>query len=1045
MDVFENLEKELQPYINEIKYKTNTEAKIVHLFTSFIEKVFKIDVKDIGYEDFVKSNIKEVSGRMDTVIGDIIIEFKKSLKSIRALDEATVELVKYFQAAYENEPESKKLGIITDGLIFKVYRAEIEDKKEVKKIVLINEIDISTKSTEFVFNWFDSFFFLESKTIPTSDNLKQMFGIISPQFGVTKIELIELYEKVKNNTRTKIKYDNWARFIEIVYGTRPDKIDLFITHTYLSTFAKLIVYLKLQKSNRFGNYDIPPILWGNVFTQLGIRNFVEDDFFTWTMSVSIRKQSSKIFEDMLRKLEKFDLDKLDEDVLKELYQDMVRPESRKQLGEFYTPDWLAEKIVIETLSDNSKKSVLDPSCGSGTFLFKTISYKIQKLQAENMPDSEILSHILDNVIGMDIHPLASIIAKTNYILALKKIIKNRNGPITIPVYLSDSIKIPQKKIEVINSISTFEFDTEILNKKFAFPASFSEDIKKMDEIIETMKEYGHDLDNTLEQTAGWKNFDVKETVTNLIKRFEGSLSKIKNENEKQILIKNIQTLFELIQKDSDSIWPYILRNMYRPIPLTEKKVDAIIGNPPWVPMKEMKNVNYQEFLKNESKKYDLIDTKKTQSIPHIELATLFFCKVSEIYLKKSGTISFVMPKSILIASHHEKFRTFSHPPMKLMKVYDLEKVQPLFRIISCVIFAKKEGNTSYPVEQVILKGKLEKFNEQLIEAKTKLSEEKTEYEPAIVSTNQSYYYKKFVDGATIYPRCFYYVNIKSGGVLGFDPNSPTIKSEINSNAKNPWNITCEGKVPKEFLFNSILGTDLIPFGTLKTKITFLPITYNENKISLFENHEDKNIVNDLKIYLKNIEDMWNQNRTGKNEKYSVYEYLNWHNKLVVQNPFAKFKVAYTASGSNIACSVIEPNRNVKYQIDGQELNLKGMFVDLTCFYCDFNDEDEAHYICAFLNSKEINELIKPFQAKGMFGPRHIYSWPLTFPIEKFNKKDSRHLKLSEISKKCHIKSQEFSKNNKFRSVGKIRGEIRKSLENELEEIDQIVKELLNMQ
>ena len=68
--------------------------------------------------------------------------------------------------------------------------------------------------------------------------------------------------------------------------------------------------------------------------------------------------------------------------LKELYQEMVRPDVRKQLGEFYTPDWLAEKMIIDEVleSDEPKKSVLDPSCGSGTFLFKTILYKIEKLQ-----------------------------------------------------------------------------------------------------------------------------------------------------------------------------------------------------------------------------------------------------------------------------------------------------------------------------------------------------------------------------------------------------------------------------------------------------------------------------------------------------------------------------------------------------------------------------------------------------------------------------------------------------------------------------------------
>ena len=54
-DVFKKLERELPNYINQIKNRTNTEAKIVHEFTSFIQKVFDIEAKDLDFEKFVKS------------------------------------------------------------------------------------------------------------------------------------------------------------------------------------------------------------------------------------------------------------------------------------------------------------------------------------------------------------------------------------------------------------------------------------------------------------------------------------------------------------------------------------------------------------------------------------------------------------------------------------------------------------------------------------------------------------------------------------------------------------------------------------------------------------------------------------------------------------------------------------------------------------------------------------------------------------------------------------------------------------------------------
>ena len=110
----------------------------------------------------------------------------------------------------------------------------------------------------------------------------------SPTYAIIKQELtMELYNKVKDDRpKYKIKYDNWARFLEIVYGDKPDELNLFITHTYLSTFAKLLVYLKINVSKKVNlkNYEYSThILWVMFSQQLrNSTNFVEDDFFTWT-------------------------------------------------------------------------------------------------------------------------------------------------------------------------------------------------------------------------------------------------------------------------------------------------------------------------------------------------------------------------------------------------------------------------------------------------------------------------------------------------------------------------------------------------------------------------------------------------------------------------------------------------------------------------------------------------------------------------------------------------------------------------------------------
>jgi hypothetical protein len=62
------------------------------------------------------------------------------------------------------------------------------------------------------------------------------------------------------------------------------------------------------------------------------------------------------------------------------------------------------------------------------------------------PTTKTLKHIEENVVGMDIHPLAVIVAKTTYLLGLGDLLEKRNKAIRIPVYLADSVQPPDEKL-----------------------------------------------------------------------------------------------------------------------------------------------------------------------------------------------------------------------------------------------------------------------------------------------------------------------------------------------------------------------------------------------------------------------------------------------------------------------------------------------------------------------------------------------------------------------------------------------------------------------
>src|SRR5207244_4669971 len=135
-------------------------------------------------------------------------------------------------------------------------------------------------------------------------------------------------------------------------------------------------------------------------------------------------------------------------------------ELRHDLGEYYTPDWLAEQVLNQLHGGTSDKKprspqerLLDPACGSGTFLVLHIRDVRQHAREDLLPQkkitrSQLLERILANVVGYDLNPLAVISARTNYLLALGDLLDEIKGDIDIPIYLASSVLTPSNGTEL---------------------------------------------------------------------------------------------------------------------------------------------------------------------------------------------------------------------------------------------------------------------------------------------------------------------------------------------------------------------------------------------------------------------------------------------------------------------------------------------------------------------------------------------------------------------------------------------------------------------
>src|SRR6266849_370679 len=216
-------------------------------------------------------------------------------------------------------------------------------------------------------------------------------------------------------------------------GLKPAEM-LFALHSYYALFMKLLAA-------------------GSIFRHLNITNFLEGDLFTWYTAVWT-EPIERLVRRMVAKLDDYNPGTMSEDpatsrdLLKKLYQQLFPKSVRHDLGEYYTPDWLAEHVLNELgyVGDPDKR-LLDPACGSGTFLVMAIN-RIKGWYEENRErcsydESDLCKKILANVVGFDLNPLAVMAARTNYLIAIRDFV-SRSGNVEIPIYLCDSVMTPSE-------------------------------------------------------------------------------------------------------------------------------------------------------------------------------------------------------------------------------------------------------------------------------------------------------------------------------------------------------------------------------------------------------------------------------------------------------------------------------------------------------------------------------------------------------------------------------------------------------------------------
>jgi len=465
------------------------------------------------------------------------------------------------------------------------------------------------------------------------------------------------------------------------------------------------------------------------------------------------------------------------------------------------------------------------------------------------------------------------------------------------------------------------------------------------------------------------------------------------------------------------------------------KYDIIVGNPPWVVMRSLKNREYQRFLKKEVFSYGLLSKRDKHLFSQMELATLFFCKCADLYLKDRGIIAFVMPRSVVGSSaHHSRFRKFENPRIKILKIIDLEDVKPLFNIPSCVLIGVKDGSTVYPV----VKDRYSGFSGMTLSkpppSNQSFSKEVTMYSPPHIQLQPSFYHEKFKAGASIFPRSLYYADL-------LEKKSHTIRLKTSDDiikiSKEPWKTQITSEVDSRFLFASLLAWEIIPFGYVTLRPVVLPVDIRDGKFRVHKVRElESNQFNCSVEWFKRAGEIWRSKRTIRSEKLfpDLSDRLNYNRLLTKQDPARRFCVLYNGTGSNLTSCVVDRSSLPSFNANGTRVNCSNFIADVKTWFFETDSEYEAYYLCAVLNSSIFNDAIKPFQPKGLFGARAIHRNPLLFDLPEFDIKKNLHLELAEKGMKAAVGIK-----GRFKAINKnLRSYVKQELEEKLCRIDRLV-------
>lgn len=918
------------------------------LVTELLRDGFGAAFSELEHERYLVDN----SGRVDVAWGATVIELKTDLR--REERDVVARMPDYLaDAGARSSPDRTAVGVATDGATFLAYTLDDDALSE------IGRLNVDVDHPERLLAWLEPLLSPTPDVVPTALTVTLAFGRHSLAFGRTRRALERMWAAVGDHPEVRLKRELWDGLLRQVYGDDVGSDGLFLQHTYLTILVKAIAARILDLPAD----DPEALLSGRLLAEEGIVGAVEADFFDWLL---LADGGGELVRSLAAETARFRLRDVEIDVLKSLYESLIDPDERHDLGEYYTPDWLAARVVAAAVERPLDERVLDPSCGSGTFLFHALRRLIAAGRATGLPPAEIVAACADRVFGLDVHPVAVTLARVTWLLALGDLAQDRSATLSVPVFMGDamqwSLRPLGRSAEVLVEVPG--------DPPLRIPAGLAGDQHLFERALD-------ELNRGLEVLA------EPAVIEDAMIRAGATAA------DAATLAQTFVQLKRLYQEGRNGIWTFVLRNLLRPVWLSHpgNRADVLVGNPPWIVYRHL-SAAMKDRMRDALGSYGLWVGGNLAT--HQDMCALFWARGAERYLADGGRLALVLPYSVLNAPVFAGLRDggLQRVRVALTNAWSLERVWPIFGAKSgssttstCVLFGQRDAEQA-PLERIDRwVGVLPRRDADEDEAAAALEHSRTAWPRPRTLEAASPYRQRFRQGATFNPRRFFLVEDATVGRLRPRRDAPRVRGRAGNLDNAPWTAVepPEGPVERMFLRPLALGESIAPFRLLDLATAVVPL---QDGIILNAASANARGHRGLGAWLHDAETKWNQNSNKDAEgkpRATLQQSLDHLQKLTRQSTRTSIRVLHPASGTRLSACWLEDNTAL---------------VDKNAYWSSAKSIEEAAYVCAVLNASIVLDRVKDLQPVGQRDARHFDNLGWTLPIPEYDEAEALHIDLA---------------------------------------------------